>query len=272
MSMCTHPKLLSAVRLARCSSFMPGLLCTFLLAFPALAEPVKGFDSIQLGVDRKLRLVVRPDARCVFGDQDAMALDMQTMAKERANPAATELLLTIEPLVPSSFQPVVASVSLGEVEPTRSFVLPRTPDRTLAGVFICMAERRQGGTRACRDKKVVPYDRVFNNYRVDIDPKTGVHHKRPSSGPVEDKVYFFRYLVLQDDLVYFSSQPMSDARYGALASFLAPKVPGNGKGTEELIGAVKALNELQSLPLKKDGGQLIVTLPFYDKAKCGHHR
>ena len=35
---------------------------------------------------------------------------------------------------------------------------------------------------------------------------------------------------------------------------------------------MKALNELQSVPLKKDGDQLIVTLPFYDQAKCGHHR
>jgi len=107
---------------------------------------------------------------------------------------------------------------------------------------------------------------------VDVDYKTGSAHKRPSSGPVEDKVYFFRYLILHDDLVYFSSQPMSDARYGALASLLASKAPGDGKGTEELVDAVKALNELQSVPLKKDGDQLIVTLPFYDQAKCGHHR
>ena len=200
-----------------------------------------------------------------------MALEMHTMAKERANPAATELLLTIEPLVRSSFQPVVESLSLAEVEPERSFVLPRTPDRTLLGVFICMAEARQGEPRACRDKKVVPYDRIFNNYRVDIDPKTGSVHKRPSSGPVEDKVYFFRYLLLQEDLVYFSSQPMTDARYKALASLLVSKTPGDGKGTDELVGAVKALNELKSVPIQKDGDQLVVTLPFYDQAKCGHH-
>ena len=55
-------------------------------------------------------------------------------------------------------------------------------------------------------------------------------HKRPSTGPVEDKVYFFRYLILEGDLVYFSSQPMSDARYGALASFLALKGTGKREG------------------------------------------
>ena len=269
--MCARPKLLTTIRLARCFSFMRGLLCTFLVAFPALAEPVTGLDSIKLGADRKLRLVVRPDARCVFGDQDAMALEMHRMARERANPAATEILFTIEPIVRSSFRPVVESLSLGEVDPKRSFVLPQSPDRTLAGVFICMAEGRKGEARACRDKKVVTYDRVFNNYRVDIDPKTGSVHKRPSSGPVEDKVYFFRYLILQDDLVYFSPQPMTDARYKALASLLASKAPGDGKEAEELA-AIKALNELRSLPLQKDGDQLIVTLPFYDQAKCGHHR
>ena len=166
---------------------------------------------------------------------------------------------------------MVESLSLEDVEPRHSFVLPRNPERTLAGVFICMAEGGRGEARACRDKKVVPYDQVFNSYRVDIDPKTGSVHKHPSSGPVEDKLYFFRYLVLQDDLVYFSSQPMSDARYKALASLLASKASGDGKGTEKLVGAVKALNELQSMPLKKDGDQLIVTLPFYDQTKCGHH-
>jgi len=271
--MCAHPKPLTTIRLARCSSFMRGLLCTFLVAFPALAEPVTGLDSIKLGADRKLRLVVRPEARCMlFGDMDAIALEMHRMAQERANPAATEILLTIEPLVRSSFRPVVESMRLGEVEPKRSFVLPRTPDRTLAGVFICMAEGRQGEVRACRDKKVVTYDKLFQNYRVDVDHKTGSVHKRPSTGPVEDKVYFFRYLILHDDLVYFSSQPMTDARYEALASLLAPQAPGDGKGTEELVGAVKALNELRSVPLQKDGDRLIVTLPFYDRARCGYHR
>ena len=63
---------------------------------------------------------------------------------------------------------------------------------------------------------------------------------------------------------------MSDAHYKALASLLASKPPRDGKRTEELA-AVKALGELQSVPLKKDGNQLIVTLPFYDRAKCGHH-
>jgi hypothetical protein len=42
--------------------------------------------------------------------------------------------------------------------------------------------------------------------------------------------------------------------------------------TNELVGVVKALNELQSVPIKKDGNQLIVTLSFYDRMKCGHHR
>ncbi len=202
---------------------------------------------------------------------EAIAADMHRMARERANPAATELLLTIEPLVRSSFRPVVESLSLTEVDPKRSFVLPRTPDRTLAGVFICMAEGRQGEARACRDKKIVPYDKLLQDYRVEIDPKTGSIHKRPSSGPVEDKVYFFRYLILQDDFVYFASQPMTDARYKALASLLASKAPRDGKGTEELVGAVKALNELKSVPLQKDGDQLIVSLPFHDQTKCGHH-
>jgi len=259
---------------ARNSLFIRGLLCTLLVACPALAEPITGLDDIKLGADRTLRLAVRPEARCVLGDLDAISLEMKRMAQERADPAATNMLLTIEPLASSSFPPVVKSMSQGEVNPKQgaSFVLPQSPGWTLAGVFICMAQGKQGEARACRDKKIVTYDKVLQSYRVDVDYKTGEAHKRPSSGPVEDKVYFFRYIILHDDLVYFSSQPMSEARYEALASLLASKAPGDGKGTEELVGAVKALNELQSVPLKKDGDQLIVTLPFYDKAKCGHHR
>ena len=195
------------------------------------------------------------------------------MAQERADPAATNIILTIEPLVGSSFPPVVKSMSQREVDPKQgaSFVLPQSPGWTLAGVFICMAQGRQGKTRTCRDKKVVPYDQVLKNYRVDVDYKTGSAHKRPSSGPVEDKIYFFRYLLLHEDVASFSSHPMSDARYEALASLLASKAPRDGKVTDELA-TVKAFGELQSVPLKKDGNQLIVTLPFYDQAKCGHHR
>ena len=270
--MCARPKL-TTIWLARCSSFMRGLLCMLLVACPALAEPVTGLDDIKLGADRTLRIMVRPEARCVLGDLDAISLEMKRMAQERANPTATELLLTIEPLASSSFPPVVKSMSVGEVDFKQgtSFVLPRTPDRTLAGVFICMAQVSERGDRACRDKKIVPYDKVLQNYRVDVDYKTGSAHTHPTSGPVEDKVYFFRYLILHDDHVSFSSQPMSEARYEALPSLLASNAPGGGKAAEGLA-AVKALNELQSVPLKKDGDQLIVTLPFYDQAKCGHHR
>ena len=259
---------------ARLSLFIRSLLCTLLVACPAMAEPVTGLDDIKLAADRALRLVMRPQARCVLGDLDAIALEMRRMAQERADPAATSLILTIEPLASSSFPPVVKSMSQGEVNPKQgaSFVLPQSPRWTLAGVFICMAQGRQGEVPTCRDKKIVTYDKLLQNYRVDVEYKTGSAHKRPSSGPVEDKVYFFRYLIVHEDRVYFSSQPMSDARYEALASLLASKASGDGAGTEELIAAVKALSELQSVPLKKDGNQLIVTLPFYDQAKCGHHR
>jgi len=71
---------------ARRSLFVRGLLGTLLVAFPALAEPVTGLDKIKLGVDRKLQVVVRPEARCVLGDLDAIALKMKRMAQERANP------------------------------------------------------------------------------------------------------------------------------------------------------------------------------------------
>ena len=174
-----------------------------------LAQPITGMDSVELGADRALRLAVRTEAHCVLGDLDAISLEMKRMAQERADPAATNILLTIEPLVGSSFPPVVKSMSQGEVNPKQgaSFVLPQSPGWTLAGVFICMAQGKQGDARACRDKKVVTYDKVLQNYRVDVDYKTGSAHKRPSSGPVEDKVYFFRYLILHDDLVYFSSNP-----------------------------------------------------------------
>jgi len=71
---------------ARRSLFIRGLLCTLLVACPALAEPVTGLDDIKLGADRKLQLVVRPEARCVLGDLDAISLEMKRVAQERANP------------------------------------------------------------------------------------------------------------------------------------------------------------------------------------------
>ena len=92
--MCAHPKLLSTIRHARYSSFMPGLCCTLLVALPALAQPITGLDEIKLSANRTLRLVVRPEPRCVLGDLDAIALEVKKMAQERADPAATNILLT----------------------------------------------------------------------------------------------------------------------------------------------------------------------------------
>ena len=141
---------------ASCSLFIRGLLCTLLAAFPALAEPVIGLDNIKLGADRKLQLVVRPEARCVFGDLDAIALEMKKMTQERADPAATNISLTIEPLAPSSFPPVVKSMSQGEIDSKQgaslACVLPPSPGWTLAGVFICMAQGRQGEARLPRQE------------------------------------------------------------------------------------------------------------------------
>jgi len=139
---------------ARTSLFIRSLLCALLVACPAMAEPVTGLDDIKLGADRALRLAVRPEARCVLGDLDAISLEMKRMAQERADPAATNMLLTIEPLASSSFPPVVKSMSQGEVNPKQgaSFVLPQSPGWTLAGVFICMARETRGGPRLPRQK------------------------------------------------------------------------------------------------------------------------
>ena len=49
------------------SHFIRGLLCTLLVAFPAMAEPVTGLDDIKLGANRTLRLVVRPEAQLRAG-------------------------------------------------------------------------------------------------------------------------------------------------------------------------------------------------------------
>ena len=84
---CSHPP-------ARRSPFIRSLFCTLLVAFPALAQPITGLDNIKLGANRTLRLVVRPEARCELGDLDAIALEVKKMAQERADPAATNILLT----------------------------------------------------------------------------------------------------------------------------------------------------------------------------------
>lgn len=177
--------------LARRSLFIRGLFCTLLVAFPALAEPITGLDDIKLGADRTLRLAVRPEARCVLGDLDAIALEMKKMAQERAEPAATNILLTIEPLAGSSFPPVVKSISQGEVNPKQgaSFVLPRTPDWTHAGVFICMAQGRQGEApaatrRSCRTtrcSKTTAWTSIIRPARLTNVPVPGLSKTRFTS-------------------------------------------------------------------------------------------
>ena len=103
---------------ASCSLFIRGLLCTLLVACPAMAESVTGLDDIKLAADRTLRLVVRPEPRCVLGDLDAIALETKRMAQERADPAATNILLTIEPLARRCSKTTASTSIIRPVKPT----------------------------------------------------------------------------------------------------------------------------------------------------------
>ena len=193
-----------------------------------LGEPVTGMDGIELGADRTLQLVVRPEAALRTGRHG------RNLSRDEENgPGTRRSGGDQHPLDDRAARQFELPARSKEHESGRSRSEARGLIRVAAeprldarrGLYL-HGTREARRARACRDKKIVPYDKVLQSYRVDVDYKTGSAHKRPSSGPIEDKVYFFRYLILHDDLVSFASQPMSEARYAALAALLASSAPG----------------------------------------------
>ena len=230
----------------------------------------EGHEALQLRGPRGLRIMIKSEARCSLSDMDAISLEMTRIAEERSDSEQTQVLLTIEPLSEGGFDPVVKSISDSEIDPHHGveITLPPLSKPVLAGVFVCTAEVQPGSPRSCKNKPSMDYDKILQQYRVEMDYKTGAARKAPRKGLVQDKIFFFRYLIIDGDSIYFQPKGMTDGRYQTLEQSLK-KMGVKANDYASALNAAKQHGILSSVPLKLEGNSIIVNLPHYDPVKCG---
>lgn len=230
-------------------------------------DTIVGSKDIEISsVTSDLTIVLKPQARCFFGDFDAIVQDLYHAGED------TELLLTIEPILPTDSSPPLFSHSVlkgfqiakdgYEITVQLPKTAPQSPE--VVGLFLCS---HSSDTKSCRNKAVVPYAEIFDSYRGAQNPETGgfyLAQARPTN--VTDKLYYFRWLVNYGDHLAVPEKAMSDNRYRAFEDF-ARSV--NTKGAQEVISRTRFLGAaLGSLPPRVSGGGIEVFLPYYSPQKC----
>ena len=100
-----------------------------------------------------------------------------------------------------------------------------------------------------------------------IDPGTSFAYRPPDyqseSGYVSDKVFFFRYVILDGEEVRFPQKALDTESHAKLARAL------RGAAAPQALARMRYISDLLgSLPLKAQGGKIIASLPYYDPRKC----
>lgn len=234
------------------------LVCATVSAQPAPPEhpaPPTALKRITLGAERSLPLSIVSTGRCMFGDYDLMASDL--------NSAKTpSIILTIEPLpqgkplaAASLFEQGVGGKILKGGYALEISLPPDMPDQLL-GLYLC---RDSLATGRCSDKPVLPFADALKPYTDEL----------PKDYEAADKVYFFAFIVVKGRELYFRDQLMTDQATAALPSqvrkLLGPGGDGDAYSRIEMLSKV-----IGSEPLKAgESGRLVLDLPHLDQQRCG---
>jgi len=235
-------------------AFFVILVC--LSSVTAWAEEAK-LNKMALGVNRTLPLKIGSKGRCMFGDYDLMAMDLNSTK-------TPSIILTVEPL--NDGKPLSA-VSLYEQGAGASILqeghkvslpLPAdAPDQLLA-VYICRDSIASG---RCGDKPVVPFNESLQPYT----------QERPKDFEAPDKIYFFSLLILKGGDVYFPGELMSDDSLGRLPGQIRKLLPGTLDAA--VFSKITALTKvIASEPMALGEGSILINLPHLDQQRGGQGR
>jgi hypothetical protein len=262
-------KVIMKLTLAPLGFLSKGLLLSFpicFLAFFIVPSSWAQFDRPTIieklvlahsGMDMTLKVNIHTEARCNFGDADALLLDLLSSGRE------TKILLTLEPVMPDKnfktlVQDVTAPPDIHTTGYTTEFTLPSGGKPMLLGLFVCKDSDKQG---SCSGKKFQPINEVISNYEV------GVKHS--DDYRATDKIYYFKFLVFDGANIYYPARGMTVESYEELDKMLA--VQGmDSSSRKDAIKRVQELNQtLGSVALGlRDGNTLEVVLPRYVPSKC----
>ncbi len=257
------------------------LVCVFILSTIALAEDAALIQNAKPGLElkkielpknpdgsRRLRLFLQPQARCNFGDLDAISSDLRELGEDAELQVSAETLGTAKP-------DVFYGVAEGKGDSAGySINLPEFKKPTVLGIYLCSAAK-SGPKMPCSQKRVQNYSEIFAPYKIDLK-HTAHNGKYLGAAPaikvdrqsISERVYFFRFMVAANGSVEFPDKPMSKNRYEQLVTKMknsGANVADYGVLSEQLA---KLGSMLGSEPFNSKNSNVLITLPYYDKKKC----
>lgn len=224
------------------------------------------FASNSIAEARSLAIQVKPQSGCMLGDFDAIRQDLGFSDNQRLLLSRVDLETGRE----STF-PIFSGVTLygGRLHPTSQEevdasrekldglyrsgdmvqgALPSDSPRTYA-LILCKDSR---GTGSCLDKDAKDINQVLAEYSGD----------RSTDPEAPDRVYFIQFLKTQDSSVIpLNAPPTSAAEVQAFA--------GGPRLLTTVDSAVSKAIVLRSMPLTVEDGIVRISLPYFDRGKCG---
>ena len=243
--------------------FVVPCLLALILCENSFAEVPK-MSSVTLG-NSSLPVSLERQARCMFGDLDAMKLEIVHSGSE------TKMLLSVESLLhpagkgfSSSAEITRENINELTLKEKKLVKLPlpvSSNDKLdLVGVFIC---KESTGKNYCSGKTVEDVNEMLKRYDPD---KKGYDRNQIAS----DKIYYFKPALVKNGELFFIKERMNDDLY----SFFDEKIKSTlGEGRLVLNALKKARlisATLLSAPLSRLSSSSIgIILPEVDAQKCG---
>lgn len=213
--------------------------------------------AVQLNGDSthvSLPVQIEMKLRCMFGDLDAIGLDLLHSANHK-------LLLTLEPVLESdrSIEPIVRDITKAPFAQgyTTEFSLPRSEIPRPLGLFICKDSDEAGH---CNGKEIADISAVISTYDVRNTP--------PRDYQPSDKAYFFQFLLVQGSTLYFYPGPIVERGYQELEGGLV-ETPETARDAAATVKRARSyLETVASEPLEAVNGSVVIALPRNDFRKC----
>lgn len=232
-------------------------LLSWFVAAPLLAQT----PMAELPLGKSLQVHLRIQKRCMFGDFDALKLDMQYSPNSKVKLALVSADGSREYTqeVFTSFNSAGRTTDLPKAIATLfeagERVAVTLPNKIKEGVYALVLCKVSQGKEGCSQTPVVDLNRVLDGYKQSLG-----EHEVP-----EDHVYFYQPLVVKEGKIKafrkaVSPETLQYARGGVTQT--------NEIVDENVELVLRKAAVAMSSPVELFSGEIVVNLPMYSKAKC----
>ena len=222
-----------------------------------------------------LELNTVSQARCTFGDLDAIMLDLQNAGEP------TALQISFEPLFSSVEQTAYAQPDQNRKRTATTFGtfnvdLPYSESPRVYGIYICSipAANQNENQKPCSLQQLTSIEEAMSPYKVEVDKS--INSEKPGRAPLVMrsgrapgfKIYFFGYAIAHRDTLLIVDNPLEVTTYAKLTAYLK-SVQADVRDFDALDAHLRKFNgRLTSMAPVARPGSLELILPFYDQKKC----